>query len=135
MPTTTEPPYALTVDVEQPTGTEIFRGRAYYRLKFSVTSAQSMPTEVFVHIRSTINGDIHDEFQSVAGPLDLVQIPSGSQDTNGYHRLAHIDMLIESITLAEETISVIKQNLQDLVSGLLQLDQLTLTETFTVESE
>lgn len=135
------PTYSLDIEVSKPTdGTEIFRGRAYYRLRLEVVNAYGgVPAEVFVHqqtISTSLTEEVttHDDFISVAGPLDLVNIPVGSLDANNFHRLSHVDLMIESVTLADQVIDLIRQALVELLDGLRRLDNLEVTDSFTVGS-
>lgn len=116
-----------------PEGDAIFRGRAYYRLRFEVVSANNMPEEVFIHQRIQTPDGTHEEFMYIAGPVDLVRLPVGTPNDEGYHRLPYADMLIESIYLTDLTIETIRNNLQDLVDGLRRLDDIVERVNFTVE--
>lgn len=146
MTTTTAPPtttaiptttandrYTLVVSVLSPEGDAIFRGRAYYRLRFEVVSANLIPEEVFIHQRIATPNGPHEEFMYIASPVDLVRIPVGTPDDEGYHRLPYADLLIESITLTDLTIETIQSSLQDLVNGIRRLDNIVERTNFTVE--
>lgn len=126
--------YSATVTVQRPAGNELFRGKAYYRLRFEVISSVGVPLELFVHQQHGSNSPVRDDFIAVAGPLDLVNLQVGATSIDGYHRLAYADLAMESIQFATATTRVIKESLQRLMDGLVQLDNLVLADTFEVEN-
>ena len=135
------PAYSINIEVSTPSsGTEIFRGRAYYRLRFeAVSSTGGLPLEVFVHRRIShpLPDDqvrIQDDLVSVAGPLDLVNISTDIPNDDGYIRLSHADLLIESVNLAGAVVDEIRNALTELLDGLRRLDIIEVTDAFTIES-
>jgi len=135
--------YTATIQVEEPAnGPELFRGRAYYRLRFEcLSTGGGLPREIFVHQQTSVpvasNGGVgvHNDFINVAGPLDLTNIPAYEPDEQGYLRLAHADLLIETVNLTRQTVNSIQTSVMELVNGLVDLDDLEAFEEFTIVSK
>lgn len=132
------PPFVEINVLEPESSPEIFRGRAYYRVRFEVVNtSENMPREIFVHQLNPspspkCTTHTHNEFIAVAGPLDLVNIPVGAPNVNYYHRLSTADLLIESVSLVEVTVNSIRESVQQLVDGLRQLDNLKQTTNMII---
>lgn len=135
--------YTATIQVEEPeNGPELFRGRAYYRLRFEcLSTGGGLPREIFVHQQTSVpvagNGGVgvHNDFINVAGPLDLTNIPADTPDAQGYLRLATADLLIETVNLSKQTVDSIKTSVLELVNGLIDLDDLEVVDEFTIVSK
>ena len=135
--------YSATIQVQEPeNGPELFRGRAYYRLRFECTTTTGgLPPQIFVHQQTSVpvagNGGVgvHNDFINVAGPLDLTNIPADTPDAQGYLRLSTADLLIETVNLSKQTVDAIKQSVLELVNGLIDLDDLETTDEFTIVSK
>ena len=135
--------YTATIQVEEPeNGPELFRGRAYYRLRFECLSTSGgLPREIFVHQQTSVpvagNGGVgvHNDFINVAGPLDLTNIPADTPDAQGYLRLATADLLIETVFLTRQTVDSVKTSVLELVNGLIDLDDLEVVDEFTIVSK
>jgi hypothetical protein len=135
--TTTQPPddyFSIEVVPSIPAGTALFEGKPFYRVQYEAVSAVNLPTAVFVHRRSGSPPNHNDQFVRIAGPKDLIELPTNVADADGYIRLSTADFLIESITLLKETDTIIKLNLQQLVSGLKALSSLNPQSSFVIES-
>lgn len=126
--------YEVKIQVSTPGDPEAFFGRSYYRVHLLVTDATNLPQEIFVHQRVAGWQGSHDEFIGVAGPLDLVNIPEQVPVEGGKFRKAEVDLLIESVSLANQTVKTIQRSVQHLLRGLRQLETLTPTQIITVQA-
>jgi len=136
--------FSLTVSVETPaeggamTRVSIFRGRAYYRVRFTVTEAVGLNPEVFLHQRlenfANPADPVLDSFSHVCGPLDMVQWTTEPDPQTGYFRKDSADILLHSVDHLATLSDTIKRGLQFLVTGLNNLQRLEETDSFTIES-
>lgn len=145
MPDAVDPiPFSLTVTVETPsagdamTRVSIFRGRAYYRVRFTVTAAVGLAPEVFLHQRlenfANPADPVLDSFSHVCGPLDMAQWTTTPDPQTGYFRKDTADILLHSVDHLPKLHDTIKRGLQFLITGLNNLQSLEETDSFTIES-
>lgn len=124
-------PISLRVAVSAPQDVEYFRGVAGYRVRFVVTEAVGMPTQVFVH-RVSRHDSAMAEFHGTAGPVDLVALPDASTGIGGdKFRQDYADFLITSVASYEQVVRYVDEGLQNLVTALVKLQQMEQTTELT----
>lgn len=129
--------YRLEVSVSEPSNPQFFKGKACYRLVFTVDAAFNMPDAVFVHQRSLpIDnlGTCIDTFISVAGPYDLISMGEIELDEKRMFRKNSVSVALSSPELAVTFVAEVKQALQELLDSLSRLDLLKLREQFNVNA-
>lgn len=115
---------------------ERLRGRDTFRIVATVVSAEEMPREIFGHQRSLVdpyNGKFADEFAFICSAWDLSIYPANeplATQVPAFFRKRVIDVLVPSVTLAEEFIATVQSQVATLVTTMNQLDQLATTQSF-----
>lgn len=116
---------SLRVTVEHPSDVAYFRDKAGYRVKLRVVEAEGIQPELFVH-RVAAEDDCLDEFYSVAGPYDLVALPTQRPERAGEKFLKpEADFLITSVNCYDDTIRFITDSLRVLARSVTKLQTLS----------
>lgn len=100
-----------------------------YRVRFDVTDAVDMVTEIFVYQRrpgTLPDSPVRDEFSNVASPADLEEYPVDAPvSTSPFFRLRYADLIFRSLALLEQSSSDLLSDIAQLVETLDQFDVLT----------
>lgn len=105
--------------------------------RFTVTahSANDMPNEIFLYIRRPADagsGEV-DEFTCICSAPDLEEYPTeGPTGLPPFFRLAEIDLVFRSQSLADEAWTVIKRDVEVLVHTLNLNDELAVTDDIEI---
>lgn len=138
--------YFITLTFEAPS-IETFHGKEVFRLKCTASDGMYMPDEIFCHERTVVNealGESQDEFSHIASPYELSIYPTdepASGQSPAYFRKAVIDILLPSVTLYEDTKTLIQAqvtrllDLQEKLDALEDADVVMLPTSYTSSSE
>ena len=98
----------------------------------TVTDTINVDPNIFVYLQLPEDavGNSLAKFQSVASPLDIERYPTGAptEDSNGFFRLAQVDLIHGNRELLEETWKLIVSDRNELVRTLTAICKLNLTE-------
>ena len=92
-----------------------------YDLKAEVTAATDMPKEIFVFQRPPSNNPEDDAFVCIADPVDLEEFPVNTPDLLNempYYRKATVELKFRDMTTLDETLELIKKDIEALLVAL-----------------
>jgi len=107
-----------------------------FRIRIEAVNAfgPDLDNNVFVYVRrpsDPYTGLSADKFTAIAGPVDMSAIPVGEPDPHAsypFFRQSFVELDFRSTTEAEETWSLIQQQVAILLTALGQLEQLDVTQ-------
>ena len=107
-----------------------------YRMRVEVVLWQGLDPNIFVYQNlgpDQATGGRYGEFDRVASPNDLEELPVNVPDADtspqpDYFRLAEVDLLFRCTADRDAAWAAIKQDQEELIRTLNQLDTLTLNE-------
>ena len=105
-----------------------------YDLRILATAATGMAKEVFVFQRPPSNDAADDVFVCVADPCDLEEFPVNVPNIANempYYRKAEVILRFRDMTTLEETLNLIKSDLDGLVLALKAAANVPLSEEVT----
>lgn len=112
-----------------------------YSLRVVVTNSVDMPTEIFIYQRGAAPAPaagetVRDTFVAIADPLDLQEIPVDAPDLTEeipYYRTSEVTLSFRSIIELNETMALIKADIELLVRSLQAMDEFELSEEETYD--
>lgn len=126
--------YFITLTFEAPS-IETFHGKEVFRLKCTASDGLYMPDEIFCHNRTVVNealNESQDEFSHIASPYELSIYPANAPtpgQSPAYFRKSTIDILLPSVTLYQETKTLIQAQVSRLLDLQEKLDLLETSDT------
>jgi hypothetical protein len=121
--------HKIKLIVESPTRVA-FKGRDSFRIRVTASSGVNMPEEIFGHQKTLVDPyteETQDEFVFVCSPYDLSIYPANVPDEEqspAFFRKSTVDILVPGIDMAEEVITSISEQVDELVKLLNRLDTL-----------
>lgn len=118
-----------------------FRNRDAFRVKIVASDGDGLPNEIFGFQRTLVDANTEeqcDEFSFVCSPYDISAYPANEPDPDQspqFFRKATVDILVPSLTVAQEVLEDIEAQVCRLVQLLDQLDDLRVLPAVWCPSE
>ncbi len=110
------------------------------RVRFDVVCAGEMDTKVFAYrmLPLSPNGGAEGFFSHICSPVDLEEYPEDGPlagTSPEWFRLSYVDVLVRSVTEAEDFIAIVRDDVRRLVSTLNKMDAIFTGGTEVIGTE
>ncbi len=97
------------------------------RVRFDVTCATGLETKIFAYRMAPVDasGLAHGFFSHICSPVDMAEYPADEPGVNQspeWFRLSYVDVLVRSVTEAEDFIAIVRSDVRRLLSTLTKMD-------------
>lgn len=130
-------PHRIKIVFGQPSRVKL-SNRSVFRLRATASDAEgdNLDNAIFLHQRSLVSADEDtgcDEFVSICSAFDLVTYPTDDPDPEQspqFFRKSTFDMLLPSVSVVDEVITSVKNQVAVLIDTLDAIDDIDSSETY-----